>query len=44
MAPKILLVDDNQELLGLLARLVEAEGWQPVLASRGKAGKLLLIP
>jgi two-component system OmpR family response regulator len=37
VAPKILLVDDNQELLGLLARLVEAEGWQPVLASRGKA-------
>ena len=38
MAPKILLVDDNQELLTLLSRLVEAEGWVPVAASRGKAG------
>jgi DNA-binding response OmpR family regulator len=36
VAPKILLVDDNQELLTLLARLVEAEGWVPVTASRGK--------
>ena len=36
MAPKILLVDDNQELLTLLARLVEAEGWIPVAANRGK--------
>ena len=34
---KILLVDDNQELLRLLARLVEAEGWQPVTYVRGKA-------
>jgi CheY-like chemotaxis protein len=37
VAPKILLVDDNQELLTLLARLVEAEGWIPVPATRGKA-------
>ncbi|BDG03403.1 response regulator [Anaeromyxobacter oryzae] len=36
MPPKILLVDDNQELLTLLARLIEAEGWTPVLASKGK--------
>jgi CheY-like chemotaxis protein len=35
--PKILLVDDNQELLALLARLVEAEGWAPVPVNRGKA-------
>ncbi len=34
---KILLVDDNQELLRLLARLMEAEGWQPVTYGRGKA-------
>lgn len=34
---KILLVDDNQELAGLLARLVEGEGWEPVLCGRGKA-------
>ena len=33
---KILLVDDNQELLRLLARLVEAEGWEPLPFSRGK--------
>ena len=33
----ILLVDDNQELLRLLARLVEAEGWRPVACARGKA-------
>jgi CheY-like chemotaxis protein len=33
---KILLVDDNQELLRLLARLVEAEGWQAVTYGRGK--------
>ena len=38
VAPKILLVDDNQELLSLLARLVEAEGWIPVTANRGRAG------
>ncbi|HET7824387.1 MAG TPA: response regulator [Anaeromyxobacter sp.] len=37
MAPKILLVDDNQELLALLGRLVEAEGWSAVGATRGKA-------
>src|ERR671936_491776 len=34
---KILVVDDNQELLRLLARLIEAEGWQPVTCTRGKA-------
>jgi len=34
---KILLVDDNQELLRLLARLMEAEGWQPISCVRGKA-------
>jgi CheY-like chemotaxis protein len=33
---KILLVDDNQELLRLLARLMEAEGWQPITYGRGK--------
>ena len=36
MAPKILLVDDNQELLTLLSRLVESEGWVPVAASKGR--------
>ncbi|WP_242392014.1 response regulator [Anaeromyxobacter oryzisoli] len=35
--PKILLVDDNQELLTLIARLIEAEGWTALLAPRGKA-------
>jgi len=34
---KILLLDDNQELLRLLARLVEAEGWLPITYGRGKA-------
>src|SRR5574340_1526651 len=34
--PKILLVDDSQELLGLLAGLVESEGWQPITAARGR--------
>jgi DNA-binding response OmpR family regulator len=33
---KILLVDDNQELLTLLARLVEAEGWTPIPVGKGK--------
>ncbi len=33
---KILLVDDNQELLNLLARLVEAEGWIAIPAGKGK--------
>ena len=36
MSPKILLVDDNQELLALLARLVEAEGWVAVQAHNGR--------
>ncbi len=35
MRPKILLVDDNAELLSLLARLMEAEGWTPVTAGKG---------
>jgi two-component system, OmpR family, response regulator len=35
--PTILLVDDNHELLTLLARLVEAEGWTAVPVNRGKA-------
>jgi two-component system OmpR family response regulator len=36
--PRILLVDDNAELVTLLARLVEAEGWLPVTALRGRSG------
>jgi CheY-like chemotaxis protein len=40
--PRILLVDDNAELLALLARLVEAEGWEAVAASRGKQALELL--
>ncbi|HZZ84277.1 MAG TPA: DUF4388 domain-containing protein [Anaeromyxobacteraceae bacterium] len=35
--PKILVVDDNQELLALLGRLISAEGWEPLLVDRGKA-------
>jgi len=34
--PKILLVDDNTELVNLLARYLESEGWAPVTAGRGK--------
>ena len=34
--PKVLLVDDNVELLQLLARLFEADGWTPVIASKGR--------
>ncbi len=33
--PKILLVDDNAELLSLLARLMEAEGWTPIAVGKG---------
>jgi two-component system OmpR family response regulator len=40
--PRILLVDDNAELLNLLARLVEAEGWEAMPAPRGKAALELL--
>jgi CheY-like chemotaxis protein len=40
--PRILLVDDNAELLNLLARLVEAEGWEAMPAPRGKAALDLL--
>jgi DNA-binding response OmpR family regulator len=36
MAPKILLVDDNQELLTLLAKLFERAGYEVLAASRGK--------
>ncbi len=36
MPPKILLVDDNQELLALLARLIESEGWIAVPANKGR--------
>ncbi len=34
--PKVLLVDDNAELLQLLARLFESDGWTPVVASKGR--------
>lgn len=34
--PKILILDDNQELLRLLARLIEAEGWQALPHGRGR--------
>ncbi len=34
--PKILLVDDNAELLMLLARLMEAEDWTPITATKGR--------
>ena len=37
MPAKILLVDDNQELLTLLARLVEAEGWLAIPVGKGKS-------
>ena len=36
MAPKILVVDDNQELLGLLTQLFEEAGYSVVAASRGR--------
>jgi DNA-binding response OmpR family regulator len=42
VAAKILLVDDNQELLTLLARLVEAEGWVAVPAGKGRTALDLL--
>jgi DNA-binding response OmpR family regulator len=34
--PKILLVDDNVELLTLLAKLMESEGWEAVTAANGR--------
>ncbi len=37
MRHKILIVDDNQELLRLLARLMEAEGFEAVACNRGRA-------
>src|SRR4051812_39121856 len=36
MAPKILLVDDNQELLSLLTQLFEDAGYEVLAASKGK--------
>jgi two-component system OmpR family response regulator len=36
MAPRILVVDDNQELLSLLTQLFENAGYEVVAASRGK--------
>ncbi|RKH59970.1 response regulator [Corallococcus aberystwythensis] len=36
MAPRILVVDDNQELLSLLTQLFEDAGYEVVGASRGK--------
>ena len=34
--PKILIVDDNQELLQLMARLLESEGWIAIQANKGR--------
>jgi two-component system, OmpR family, response regulator len=34
--PKILIVDDNAELLALLARLMEAQGWVAITSTRGQ--------
>jgi two-component system, OmpR family, response regulator len=42
MPQKILLVDDNQELLTLLARLIESQGWTPVTAAKGRLALDLL--
>jgi CheY-like chemotaxis protein len=36
MAPRILVVDDNQELLSLLTQLFEDAGYDVIAASRGK--------
>ncbi len=40
--PRILVVDDNAELVALLARLIKGEGWEPVTALRGRAGLELI--
>jgi len=40
--PKILVVDDNSELVHLLSRFLESEGWDAVTASRGKQALDLL--
>jgi two-component system OmpR family response regulator len=40
--PKILVVDDNTELVHLLSRFLESEGWEPVTTSRGKQALDLL--
>jgi CheY-like chemotaxis protein len=37
MGAKILLCDDNQELLVLLSRLVEQQGWTPIAVGRGQS-------
>jgi two-component system OmpR family response regulator len=37
VSTKILLVDDNQELLTVLSRLVEAEGWTAIAVAKGKS-------
>ena len=36
MAPKILVVDDNQELLSLLTQLLEDAGFKVMAAVKGK--------
>src|SRR4051794_22814536 len=38
MAPKILVVVDNQELLSLLTQLLEDAGYQVLAAGKGKVG------
>ena len=38
VAPKILVVDDNQELLKLLTQIFEDAGYQVLSAGRGKQG------
>src|SRR3954469_8329180 len=38
MAPQILVVDDNQELLSLLTQLFEDAGYQVIPAAKGKTG------
>jgi DNA-binding response OmpR family regulator len=40
--PKILLVDDHGELLDLLGRLIENEGWEALKALRGSTAKELI--
>jgi two-component system OmpR family response regulator len=40
--PKILVVDDNTELVHLLARFLQSEGWEPVTTARGKQALDLL--
>jgi CheY-like chemotaxis protein len=40
--PRVLVVDDNSELVTLLARLIEGEGWEPVTALRGRVAMELI--